>query len=278
MSSQKLVSISVPTYNRAEDLGRCPGSILSQVAGLEEFVEVYVSNNASTDNKREVIQKYLREGYPLNALENPTNLGHDGNLESLYEKANTPYFCLFGDDDFLMLGMLKPIVDTLRSGSYGIVYLPSRWFQREFKMLDSEYDQYKKFAYTVVPDTIDYLNRTHYWITFLTSNIINKGLIKEKIKTDRFNESMMTYLGWVLPVLFVGSKVVVETTCIVCKSKERGGYKVFKTFRRKFSGILSAFTSEHGSRFKHVIKNNMAKIFFPQFVQGNSAFKSENCF
>jgi glycosyltransferase involved in cell wall biosynthesis len=86
---------------------------LSQVAGLEEFVEVYVSNNASTDGSREVIQKYLREGYPLNALENETNLGHDKNLEILYEAAQTPYFWLFGDDDFLMPGMLTYCVLAL---------------------------------------------------------------------------------------------------------------------------------------------------------------------
>lgn len=278
MSSQKLVSISVPTYNRAEDLDRCLGSILSQVAGLEDFVEVYVSNNASTDGSREVIQKYLREGYPLNALENETNLGHDRNLEILYEAATTPYFWLFGDDDFLMPGMLKLIVDLLRTGSYGIVYLPSRWFKGEFKMLDSEYDQYKRFSYTIVPDTIDYLKRTHYWITFLTGNIINKGLVQDKVKADRFNGSMMTYLGWFIPALFVGSKAVVEVDCIICKSTERGGYKVFETFGRKFSGILSQFTPEYGTEFKHVIEDNMAQSFFPQFVKGDPAFKSENYF
>lgn len=278
MSAQKLLSISVPTYNRAEDLDRCLGSILSQVGGLEEFVEVYVSNNASTDNTREVIQKYLREGYPLNALENATNLGHDGNLEILYETAQTPYFWLFGDDDFLMPGMLKPIVDVLRSGSYGIVYLPSRWFKGEFKMLDSEYDQYKHFSYKVVPDTIEYLKITHYWITFLTANIINKGLVQDKVKSDRFNGSMMTYLGWFIPALFVGSKVVVESNCIICKSTERGGYMVFETFGRKFSGMLAQFVPEHGSEFKHVIEDNMAKTFFPQFVQGDPAFKPENYF
>ncbi len=278
MSVQKLVSISVPTYNRAEDLDRCLGSILSQVAGLEDFVEVYVSNNASTDNTREIIKKYLDQGYPLIALENPTNLGHDGNLESLYEKANTPYFWLFGDDDCLMPGMLKPIVDVLRSGSYGIVYLPSRWFRGEFKLLDSEREQYKQFSYKVVPDTIEYLKLTHYWITFLTGNIINKGLVKDKVKVDRFHGSMMTYLGWFIPALFVGSKAVVEQNCIICKSTERGGYKVFETFGRKFSSILAEYVPEHGTAFKRVIEDNMAKSFFPQFTKGDPAFKMENYF
>jgi len=246
---------------------------------LEEFVDVYVSNNASTDNSREIIQKYLNEGYPLIALENPTNLGHDGNLESLYEKATTPYFWLFGDDDYLMPGMLKPIVDMLRSGSYGIVYLPSRWFQGDFKMLDAEYNQYKNFSYKVVTDTRDYLNQTHYWITFLSGTIINKSLVQDKVKVDRFHGSMMTYLSWFIPALFVGDKVIVETTCLICKSTERGGYKFFNTFGTTFSGILDYFVGiGYDPKFKYIIEDNMAQSYFPRFIIGDAAFEKENYF
>ena len=279
MSAEKLVSISIPTYNRAEDLDRCLGSILPQVAGLEKFVEVYVSNNASTDNTHEVIQKYLREGYPLNALRNATNLGHDGNLEILYETAKTPYFWLFGDDDFLMPGMLRLIVDMLRTGSYGIVYLPSRWFQGEFKMLDAEYERYKDFSYEVVTDTMNYLNRTHYWITFLSGTIINKSLVQDRVKVDRFHGSMMTYLSWFIPALFTGDKLIVNTTCLICKSTERGGYKFFNTFGTTFSGILDYFVSiGYDPKFKYIIENNMAQTYFPRFIGGDAAFEKENYF
>jgi hypothetical protein len=89
---------------------------------------------------------------------------------------------------------------------------------------------------------------------------------------------MMTYLGWFIPAIFVGSKVIIELNCIVCKSTERGGYKVFETFGRKFSSLLPQFVTEYGSEFKYVIEDNMAKTFFPQFTQSNSVFKSENYF
>lgn len=278
MSAQKLVSICVPTYNRADDLDRCLGSILSQVDELKDFVEVYVSNNASTDNTKDIIDKYVREGYPLNVLESSVNVGLDRNLQISYEAARTPYIWIFGDDDYLMPGMMKPIVDILRSGSYGIVYLPSRWYQGDFKINNTEYTQFEKFSYTIILDTINYLSRTHYWITFITGNIVNKGLIQDKIKVDIFDGTIMSHLAWVMPALFAGSNVIVEVECLICKSTERGGYKLFESFGPKFSKILSHFVPKHGSKFKRVIESNMIKSFFPQFIQNGPIFESENYF
>lgn len=55
---QYLVSICIPTYNRAPYLKQCLDSLVCQPEFLRGDVEIVVSDNASTDGTKELIQKY----------------------------------------------------------------------------------------------------------------------------------------------------------------------------------------------------------------------------
>ena len=50
-----LFSVVIPTYNRRVDLERCLNSLLEQT--FKNF-EVIICDNASTDNTKELIEKY----------------------------------------------------------------------------------------------------------------------------------------------------------------------------------------------------------------------------
>jgi len=54
-TDKPLVSIIIPTYNRANYLEKAIESVLKQTY---ENIEIIVSDNASTDNTMEVMQKY----------------------------------------------------------------------------------------------------------------------------------------------------------------------------------------------------------------------------
>ena len=60
--TQPLLSICIPTYNRASFLDQCLSAIVHQ-DGFDERVEVVISDNASTDNTQELCKKYT-EQYP----------------------------------------------------------------------------------------------------------------------------------------------------------------------------------------------------------------------
>ena len=60
--TQPLLSICIPTYNRAYYLDQCLEAIVHQ-DGFDERVEVVISDNASTDNTQELCKKYT-EQYP----------------------------------------------------------------------------------------------------------------------------------------------------------------------------------------------------------------------
>lgn len=58
-----LLSIAIPTYNRASVLTLCLDTILAQADPFGEEIEILVSNNASTDQTAAIIQDYVKH-YP----------------------------------------------------------------------------------------------------------------------------------------------------------------------------------------------------------------------
>ena len=76
-NSKPLLSICIPTYNRAEYLDKSLASIVSQEKFISEDVELVISDNASTDNTEEVVKKYQ---------EQHKNIFYSRNKENLLEK------------------------------------------------------------------------------------------------------------------------------------------------------------------------------------------------
>ena len=93
VSSLPLLSISIPTYNRAQCLGRLL-AILHEQSANDPRVELIVSDNASKDGTREMAEDFLRRGMKLRYVRNDVNVGGDENIRrcSRWRKVSTPGF------------------------------------------------------------------------------------------------------------------------------------------------------------------------------------------
>lgn len=119
-----LLSIGIPTFNRAHLLADSLGSALAQSL---PGIEIIVSDNASTDDTTAVVQalsdsrvSYVRQG---------TNLGAGGNLKALLEMASADYFCLLQDDDMIFPDLVRRAYGALEenpSASWYACYAVSR--------------------------------------------------------------------------------------------------------------------------------------------------------
>ncbi len=76
MAGKYLVSICIPTRNRAEHLKNCLDSLVCQPEFLEGKVEIVVSDNASTDDTADVVKIYLGQYKNIVYNRNPHNMGH----------------------------------------------------------------------------------------------------------------------------------------------------------------------------------------------------------
>lgn len=110
----KLLSICIPTYNRAEVLKLSLSAILKGASEYQNEIEVIVSDNASTDGTQEVLRE-LKKEYPfLNVFKNESNLGPNGNFFKLSDEyASGKYFWLIGDDDVVDSNSIDTIIKVL---------------------------------------------------------------------------------------------------------------------------------------------------------------------
>lgn len=107
-----LLSVVIPTYNRAHHLGNNLRSIYNQVCD-EDLVEVVVSDNASTDNTQEIGLVYTTLYSSMNYSRNAHNIGADLNIAHVSTLAKGSFIKLQGDDDYWLDGALIDFIGIL---------------------------------------------------------------------------------------------------------------------------------------------------------------------
>ena len=110
-----LLSICVPTYDRAHRLRVMLEAVLPQVAEHSDKVELWVSDNASPDDTPRVVEEARRLG-PLHYSRNASNMGVIANIIRLTnELARGEFVWVLGDDDLLMPGALARVIASLEA-------------------------------------------------------------------------------------------------------------------------------------------------------------------
>ena len=109
-STMPLVSIGIPTYNRAKFLKRSIESTLNQDY---ENIEVIVSDNASTDETEDVCRFYCEQSSKLKYFRQPANMGATANFAKVLEMASGEFFMWLGDDDWIDNSYIRLCVHQL---------------------------------------------------------------------------------------------------------------------------------------------------------------------
>jgi len=110
MTTLPLVSICIPTYNRAGMVEKAIESALSQ---SYPNIEVLVVDNASHDAIESVIAAY--NDPRLHFFKNPQNLGIFGNFNRCVELSHGEYIHILHSDDFIDSNFTKTCVEFMES-------------------------------------------------------------------------------------------------------------------------------------------------------------------
>ena len=104
------LSICIPTYNRADFIGDCLDSILSQ---WKDGLEIVIVDGASTDGTPEVVAEYQHR-YPfIRYYRRPSNVGIDEDVLKVVGLATGDYCWLMSDDDRIEPGSLDHLLSFL---------------------------------------------------------------------------------------------------------------------------------------------------------------------
>ena len=105
-----LVSIILPTYNRARLLKRSIETCLNQ--SLRD-IELIVVNDCSTDNTKEIVEAYAIKDDRVQLITNEKNLRLPASLNKGFETAKGKYFTWTSDDNLYSSNALEVLSQTL---------------------------------------------------------------------------------------------------------------------------------------------------------------------
>ena len=116
----KLLTISVPTYNRAELLDRQLAWLASEVTGYEDDCEIIISDDCSNDETQEILQTWRAALAPKISFtyhSNEETIGEMANIVSCLRKASGKFVWSLGDDDSVQNGTIAYLLSKIREHS-----------------------------------------------------------------------------------------------------------------------------------------------------------------
>ncbi|MDP3883011.1 MAG: glycosyltransferase family 2 protein [Candidatus Staskawiczbacteria bacterium] len=192
MNNEILLSIAIPTYNRASFLENLLNNILPQVKESKERLEVCISDNNSTDNTREVVMKF-KEKYPdlIKYNKNEKNLGVDGNILLVLGMCEGDFIWTFGDDDSVKAGGLNTVINFVKNScnkDTGLAVLRVESYAIDKKtgqkiIYTNTLDKTKPEIFKI--DKKDIVGLTYPAIAFISVLIFNNKVLKEMMAEDR---------------------------------------------------------------------------------------------
>ncbi len=113
MNKKPLLSIGIPTYNNAYYLGMLLDSILSSAKGFEEYLEVVVLDDGSTDNTITIVESYVKK-YHFIKLISQKNQGIANSRNNLLKLTNSKYHWFIDSDDILNSNAISEIINLIK--------------------------------------------------------------------------------------------------------------------------------------------------------------------
>lgn len=121
-----LLSITIPTWNREAYLKGALERITRQIAPFSDDIQLVVSNNASTDGTKALLDSFAADnpGIKLKVYHQDENTGYFGNFKKCRELADGKFVWLLSDDDYISEGVVAELMQVLKSNpDLGLVFL-----------------------------------------------------------------------------------------------------------------------------------------------------------
>ena len=259
--SAKLLTIIVPTYNRAAKLEVLLDGLETELAGCVDRVDVIIADNASHDNTPQIMARFQERLPAAVLIRRPENLGAEESYLRCAESVTSRFFWIIGDDDAPKPGTLRSVLDILDQENPDLVYLASEWVASIDNFRQG--GPVEKLEYALVGHE-DFSRQVHVWMTFISGMIVNRNSMLSSTTFDEVRQlhgTSLMQLGWILSILGKGRKfAVVKTRCILATSGNSGGYAVMKVFGEDFPRIVEEAFAEEPTIARAIISRTIVSF------------------
>lgn len=249
-NKRPLLSICIPTYNRAEYLRDALQNITSDPA-FDDRIEIIISDNASTDSTPQVANEYMSRFTNVKYFCNEKNLV-DANLKLSLERASGRYLKLFNDTLRFKPNSLSSILNILSNTND-----ENPLFVQSINFL-SDTD-------TIVDSKDKLISKLSFYITWIG----NFGILKDKIFAlnvkPRYIKYHLAQVAWLLKLVSTNKiKIYFGDWYTSIYPKNKGGYNLFKVFCTNYFKILRDFNISE--KYIRDEKRILYRYFLSQYI------------
>lgn len=192
--NKPLLSICIPTYNRAEYLKECLKIMAPYTT--RENIEIIISDNHSSDTTATVVADFKAKYSRIKCYVQKENIGPDKNFEFVLRQATGKYAWLMGDSTFVNHQNLEHVLFYLRENNFDYVVVGggrteniSENVYTDANLLLSELGWHMTWMSCLIYNTnkISNLKFSRYY----ESNFIQTGIIFEDIANTTFTLSFL---------------------------------------------------------------------------------------
>ncbi|MBT3811762.1 MAG: glycosyltransferase family 2 protein [Gammaproteobacteria bacterium] len=265
MKNAILLSICIPTFNRAAYLSLCLSQLAIQLPEFDGLVELSVYDNNSNDKTKQIVAGFIANGLKLKYYRNPKNIGSDKNIAQCYDRSCGQYVLVFGDDDVLTDGSLSRIINAIKQGrsKYGAIYIRAYGFnndpknEKPFQFLKSDLEVY---------DADHFFKQVSTNIAFTSSLVINKSKIPDLYANQFIGSSLVQIYVLYKAVTNAEKSLIIDEYLVAAKRIENRDYDVTDVFSESLNIALSYFVARGLSESTQKnINRKLLWYFYPQF-------------
>lgn len=254
--SQPLLSICIPTYNRACYLWRTLNSITTQKGFLfTNLVEIVISDNCSTDATEEVCMEFVKK-YPdkIRYIKRGEPISGDENFVFVLSQARGNFVKLHNDTCYVLEDSISKMLDDIKDADrFGA---DACFFANSSAKSEG-----------IIRSFDDFISNVSYFITWIASHCYRKSFLDSLDNINRFSNYNFAQVD-ILGRLFESG------SCVYISNKEyfltifvsgKGGYNIAEVFGYNYFYILD-FYRKKGILSNKIFNRNKFDTLFNHII------------
>jgi glycosyltransferase involved in cell wall biosynthesis len=205
---ETILTIGIPTHNRADTLPCLLEGIFAQLAGdRRDRVEVLISDNASTDSTPSCVEGFAKR-FPgcVSYYRNEENIGFSRNVDQAVRRSRGTFVLLMSDDDGLEPGAIAALLKVLdEHRDLSIVFLDSRHYDPGLRDVVPGVDPAPPASDRMYGRGLDYMREKRSFPPSLVSGNVVRKAAWLAAGPECFQDTICIHLLCILHILASGA-------------------------------------------------------------------------
>ena len=233
-NKEPLLSICIPTRNRADVLNLCLKSIVED-PDFSDNIEIVVSDNCSTDNTKDIVMSYSENSQNIKYFRNDTDVGGDRNILMSLERGTGTFLKLNNDYSIFKEGALGFLLHEIQEN---IEEKPVLYFHK---------GNSSSCEREIITDFNDILKKEKWSMSWIGSYGYWKDDFQNFEERDRRISTMFQQVDWFIRSFKKKKKIIYLskelTTRLPFKAKQ-GGYNFIEVHTKNYLIQFQELVSE----------------------------------